>query len=322
MSAPIRLGPLLLSAPIGRGGMGSVWHGRHPEGVDVAVKVLRDRYASDEKLLRVFRFEVKSVASLDHPGIVRVYDFGVVPDAAAAASDGKLTAASPWLAMEHASGGTLGDRPQVGSWPLLRDYLLQMLDGLAHSHAREIIHRDLKPRNVLLREDGRLALTDFGIAHAVSRASPAHASAGTPGYMAPEQVRGEWRDMGPWTDLYSLGCLAWRLIMGKPPFTGHTRVAVLKRQLEDAIPRLAPPIELPRGFEPWVRRMLAKAHANRFQCAADAAEELTALDWGEADTGPPPMTFDWRPRHAPTTERPKGMGLALFLLRPWPMVGR
>lgn len=325
----IRLGPLLLTRPIGQGGMGTVWHARHPEGVDVAVKVLRPEFAADPELMDAFKHEVRAVASLDHPGIVRVFDYGVVPEAVARASGDRMSSQSPWLAMEYAEGGTLGDRGAVGSWPELRDLVLQILDGLAHSHARDIVHRDLKPRNVLVHggNPSRISLTDFGIAHAWSKRglsdrAEKQAQAGTPGYMAPEQIRGEWRDLGPGTDLYALGCLAWRLATGRGPFGGESQNAVLHAQLQGRTGPFEPVFELPVEFEPWLRRLISIDPATRFPCAADAASALLSFDWGGDDTGPPPIAADWRPRYPPTTVRPNGTGLALFLLRPWPLVGR
>ncbi|MEN0064275.1 MAG: protein kinase [Myxococcota bacterium] len=320
MTAPIRLGPLLLSHPIGRGGMGSVWRAQHPEGVPVAVKLLREKFADDERLLDVFRFEVRSVASLDHPAIVRVYDYGVVSAQAAEASEGRLVAGAPWLAMEFAGAGTFADRPPVTSWEELSGIVLHLLDGLAHSHAREIVHRDLKPQNVLVRDDGTPALTDFGIAYALTRNSPSSAAAGTPGYMAPEQVLGRVHDMGPWTDLYALGCLSYGLLAGRPPFVGKSREAVLRRQLSDPIPPIAATFDLPLGGAAWIERMLDRKPTRRFRCAADAAHAFSTLD--THPVLPPPIPAEWRPAHGPTTERPKGMGLAVFLLRPWPLVGR
>ncbi len=321
MSAPVRLGPVLLSRPIGTGGMGHVWLAHHPEGVPVAVKLLLEEFAGDERLLDLFRFEVRSVASLDHPAIVRVYDYGVVSDDAAAASGGRIGAGVPWLAMEYASGGSFAERhPGVRSWDELAGIVLHLLDGLAHSHARGLVHRDLKPHNVLVRADGTPTLTDFGIAHALRTESPTSAAAGTPGYMAPEQVLGRVQDMGPWTDLYSLGTLVYALLAGRPPFIGETRRDVLLAQLNDSLPKVTAPFPIPDGGEAWLARMLERQPEHRFRCAADAAWAFGRL--GTEPTLPPPLPIDWRSPRPPTTERPKGMGLAVFLLRPWPLVGR
>ncbi|MEQ1508758.1 MAG: serine/threonine-protein kinase, partial [Myxococcota bacterium] len=266
--------------------MGTVWHARHPEGVDVAVKVLRPEFAAEAELLETFRREVRSVASLDHPNIVRVYDYGAVPASVAAASGDQIAESSPWLAMAFAGGGTLGERGPVGSWDELSTIVRQILDGLAHSHARGIVHRDLKPRNVLLHltEYGappRIAVTDFGIAHALARGTDEHAQAGTPGYMAPEQIRGDWRDQGPWTDLYAVGCVAWRLCTGRAVFGGDTKGAVLRSQLSGRPNPLEAVFQIPADLEPWLRRLVAADPADRFQTAADAAHAFAALGRAE-----------------------------------------
>ncbi|MCB9697318.1 MAG: protein kinase [Alphaproteobacteria bacterium] len=318
----VRLGPFLLQQPLGEGGMGTVWRARHPEGVDVAVKVLKHSYGNDPQAMRAFRAEVRAVASLDHPHIVRVFDYGVVPEATAETSRGTLAAGSPWLAMACAPDGTLGDIHHVESWDELLLVLHQVLDALAHSHARGIVHRDLKPRNVLLTLDPSpsITLTDFGIAHAMTRTNASHAQAGTPGYMAPEQIRGEWRNIGGWSDLYALGCLVFRLGTGRSPFTARTRSQVIRGHLLGQIPRLKTPFQVPDGFEDWVRKLLAKEPADRFACAADAAVALSTVSTGVV--AHPSLPEDWRPRHPPTVARPMGTGLAMFVLRPWPLVGR
>ncbi|MEO0603990.1 MAG: AAA family ATPase, partial [Myxococcota bacterium] len=136
----------------------------------------------------------------------------------------------------------------------------------------------------------------------------------------PEQVLGRVQDMGPWTDLYALGSLVYALIAGHPPFLGDTRREVFLHQLNDDLPTLDPPFAVPPGGQAWLARMLERQPERRFRCAADAAWAFGQLDAHVAL--PPPLPADWRPPVPPTTERPKGMGLAVFLLRPWPFVGR
>ncbi|MEQ1565502.1 MAG: protein kinase, partial [Myxococcota bacterium] len=303
--------------------MGTVWHARHPDGVDVAVKVLRPEYADKAEVLEAFRREVRAVAALDHPGVVRVFDYGVVPESLSTPDD-PIVAGTPWLSMEYAPEGTLGDRAGATSWHELRETLAQVLDGLAHSHARDIVHRDLKPRNVLVMgsEPGRpqrVVLTDYGIAHALSQRSAHRAQAGTPGYMAPEQIQGEWRDLGPWTDLYSLGALAWRLATGRSAFAGDRPATVLYAQLHGKLGPFEPTCEVPAGLQAWIRRLLEVRPAARYPSAADAVAGLRALDRRDAAA---PVPLDWRPGYPPTTVAPNGTGLALFVLRPWPLVGR
>lgn len=184
-----------LHALLGRGGMGAVWSATHEaSGAPVALKLIHR--ALDDR----FDDEARIVASLDHPHVVRLYDHGRLDDGALA-----------WLAMEQADGGTLAERPD----PSLA-WVPPLLDALAHAHARRVLHRDIKPSNVLRITDrsGRVRplLADFGIARAGAGGGP---SVGTPAYMAPECF--DDGPLGPWSDLYSLGALAWEAVTGAPP---------------------------------------------------------------------------------------------------------
>lgn len=278
--AVVPLGPFELVRVIGAGGMGTVWEARHvAEGVAVAVKVVR---TADARYARAFRREVRAVAALEHPGIVKVFDYGEIPpETAEAVPD--LGAGSPFLAMELARDATLRHQLAEVSWEVVRSALSQVLRALAHAHARGVVHRDLKPANVLrFREGGRLVfrLADFGIAHALESAGAAEAEAalGTPSYMAPEQFLGLTRHLGPWTDLYALGCMAWELVTGRRPFSGsqtdlaaaHLREVPVWNPAHEAI-------GVPEGFDRWVLRLLAKEPRNRFRFAADALHALEAL---------------------------------------------
>ncbi|MCA9539060.1 MAG: serine/threonine protein kinase, partial [Myxococcales bacterium] len=245
----IELDGFVLHEHVGRGGMADVWRGQHRlTGMTAAIKVIDQARASQPEYQEGFRHEVRALAGLVHPNIVGVLDSGVVDAAAAAASDGALVAGSPWLAMQYAEDGPMRRLPTPMDWPLLREVLLQILDALAHAHARGVIHRDLKPENVLLRVEGghlRLLLTDFGIAHVIQddpHATGGHglSSVGTPQYMAPEQIRGHWRRYGPWTDLYALGCVAFELASGQPPFSGRTPLAIAQQHLTADRPPLRP----------------------------------------------------------------------------------
>jgi serine/threonine protein kinase/tetratricopeptide (TPR) repeat protein len=290
----IELGPFKLIRPIGKGGMGVVWHGVHGgTGIPVAVKVITQRVSRDERTLKAFRNEVRAVAGLDHPGIVWVLDYGEVSAEASIESGRQLTEGSPYLVMEVATGGTLTAIKQGLPWEELRSMLTGLLDALAHAHARGVIHRDLKPGNVLIcgPTDLRpgLKLTDFGIAHAreetVSDSMSNHVI-GTLHYMAPEQIRADWRDYGPWTDLYALGTIAYRLTTGALPFKGKRGASLMVAQLNHRPPPLQAPYPMPEGYEDWLLTMMRKEHARRFQSAADAAMALRSL--GDVPAGGPP----------------------------------
>lgn len=254
--------------------MAEVWQGVHaPTGTPVAIKIVTLDRAPEETLWRsLFAREVRATARLDHPRIVRMHDHGEMP------ADHPIGPGAPFLVMEWVNGGTLSKTGGKRPWPLVRDTLLDLLDALAHAHAHGVIHRDLKPANVLLAERGPV-LTDFGVAAQLDAAEPGErAMLGTPNYMAPEQIRSDYGAIGPPTDLYAMGCLAWYFITGRAPFKGGGALDILRRQLGEDPPEFAPAIELPEGVEGWLRRLLAKRPEDRFALAADAAAALVYLD--------------------------------------------
>lgn len=269
--------------------MGEVWAGHHVAlDVPVAVKCLLPTDADDDWAETSFDNEVRAAAGLHHPGVVVVLDHGIIDNETAQQSAGRLAAGSPYLVMELLSGDSLHDKVGRLPWADLRDILLQLLSALAHSHARGVIHRDLKPGNVLVerRTDPagrglgwRARLTDFGLAQAIDQHNTSErVVAGTPAYMAPEQLQGDWRDQGPWTDLYSLGCLGWALASGTPPFGRQREFAEVSL---DHLHRPPPPLHtrrpVPAAFEAWLRRLLEKNPRARFASAADAADALRGL---------------------------------------------
>lgn len=209
-----------------------------------------------------FLREYELIAHLDHPNVVRIHDFGVADDHA-------------YIAMEYCSGGSL--KRQIGSGMdryeacrLMRD----IAGALAAVHAAGILHRDLKPTNVLFRDDGSLALIDFGLARQVAleaEVTGAGAIFGTPYYMSPEQGHGEKVDARG--DIYSLGIIFYEMLTGQKPYDGDTAMGVIVKH------RLAPLPSLPtslREFQPLLQRMLAKKPDDRFQ----SVEELLAWQPG------------------------------------------
>jgi tetratricopeptide (TPR) repeat protein len=283
----IPLGPFVVDRLIGRGGMAEVWEGHHrDEGTRVAVKVLTGEGARDDLFLAAFRNEVRAAAGLSHPNIVRVWDHGRVDAGAELVSGGRMPFGSPWLVMELCEKGSLSAHCGELDWPGIRSVLLAILDALAHAHARGVVHRDLKPANVLATAASTWKLADFGLVHGLRQEERGDTDAdfvGTPAYMAPEQVECRWRDYGPWTDLYALGCLGWALASGEPPFgSGRPLEELAVAQLEAPPPPLRPATRLPPAFEGWLLRLLEKEPARRFRRAADAAAALRKLDsWDE-----------------------------------------
>ncbi|MBX7192570.1 MAG: protein kinase [Sandaracinaceae bacterium] len=285
---PIALGSFQLVDVVGRGGMGRVFRGIHvATGEAVAVKVVSIEAAREPLFVATFRDEARVVARLDHPAIALVLDQDSVPASAAAQSRGELVEGSPYLVMELGRHGTLVDlERRAGPLPFakVREILLDLLDALAHAHARGIVHRDIKPANVLVMGPGqspRIKLTDFGIAHRTDVMTlPGTEVRGTPHYMAPEQIEGRACDLGPATDLYAVGCLVYALLAGRPPF-GATKLGIeetLRRQLSAPPPPLVSRVPVPSGLEDWLELLLAKSPDRRFRLAADAAAVLRGLD--------------------------------------------
>ena len=248
MSGGLKCGPFELVERIGDGSTGEVWRARHRDtSIDVALKLFHHARARSAFALRN---EVRAAARLDHPNIVMLFEQGVAQ--LGATSEALAPEATSYLAMELCSGGALSAQTQRVSWEILRDRLAAMLHGLAHAHSRGVIHRDLKPSNVLLgsADDGPMSikLSDFGIAHALVDAISLNEDgtdprdgrlSGTLQYMAPEQLAGQWRDEGPWTDLYALGVMAYEATCRTSPWKAKTRSELL-----DTLVRSAPPLSL------------------------------------------------------------------------------
>lgn len=264
--------------------MGKVFRGEYEEtGLSVAVKVISGN--TGRRATQYFHREVQAQASLVHPGVVYLLDYGTVGAEAARASGDEFLAQSPYVAMELADWGTVGEL-LVEDWETVQTLLIQVLEILAFTHARGVIHRDLKPDNLLLFETGsdrgRVKLADFGLAHGLGTVSDRHEEelatfSGTPFYMPPEQIRGRWRSYGPWTDLYAVGCIAWELICGRPPFVANSAMAVTLKHCTAQRPELKPDFAVPKGVQQWIHRAMAIDPARRFRRAAHAIRALRAL---------------------------------------------
>jgi serine/threonine protein kinase/tetratricopeptide (TPR) repeat protein len=285
--AAVDCGPFRLTEPIGEGGMGVVYGGHHRrDGTRVAVKIMTSDLARQQEYKQEFRREVQAMARLNHPAVARVVDYGSIAEEIARPGPAKLVEGAPWFAMEYVDGGDLVDVASDWKWPRVRQALLVLLDALAHAHASDIIHRDLKPSNILVpdpsAENLEVKLVDFGIAHVFGTddeeaSDRAPDTWGTPEVMAPEQILGKWRDQGPWTDLYQLGCVAWWLITRRVPFDGDERSDVYLKHMSGEKGRFLPAFEVPDGVERWLERMLATDRKARFRRAADAAYALVRV---------------------------------------------
>jgi serine/threonine protein kinase len=275
----LAIGSFVIESPLATGGMGAVWRAVHRTGVPAALKIIpADAEQQMFEAAVGLQAEIRAVGALDHPNIVRVYDAGTLSAEVATASQGKLRAGSPWLAMELAEG-QIDDLEEGMDWSRLSNILLQVLDGLAHAHARGMVHRDLKPANVLYAGRHaalRVLLADFGLAWRFRPDDPVVHGGSLP-YAAPEQILGQQAELGPWTDLYALGCVAFRLATGKRPFRGKDTETIRRAHLFGQRPELKARFPVPDGFERWVHGMFAKEPRARFQRAADAAWALVKL---------------------------------------------
>src|ERR687891_400668 len=248
---------------LGSGGMANVYLAEDQElGRRVAIKILNDRHANDEQFVERFRREAKNAAALSHPNIVSIYDRGE--------AEGTY-----YIAMEHLDGRTLKELIVARGPAPVRiaiDYTKQILDALRFAHRHGIVHRDIKPHNVLVDSDGRLKVTDFGIARAgASQMTEAGSIVGTAQYLSPEQARGGGVDQR--SDLYSLGIVLYELLTGAVPFTGDSPVEIAMKHLSGTPePPSAKRPDLPRELDLIVTRALAKDPDERYQ----TAEEMDA----------------------------------------------
>jgi serine/threonine protein kinase/tetratricopeptide (TPR) repeat protein len=280
---------------LGRGGMGVVYACfDRATGVKVALKRV-DRPGRPVNAGETFWFhqEARALASLDHPAIVRGRDFGVLEDG------------SPYLVMELIAGRSLWSLMELGpvAWPLTWAILDQSLAALAHAHARGVIHGDLKPQNILVEgvsdgRDPRVHVLDFGLAFLLrdrhdprlDGASPAQVAlpsgGGTPGFMAPEQIRRAMPHVGPPTDLYALGCILFQLLDGRPPFiamregpngTEYDEEKLLQLHKRAPVPKPNLPPGAPPEVAEIVVRMLAKRPWRRFDFAGEVRDRWERL---------------------------------------------
>jgi len=283
----MKLGPFELHDCIGVGTAAHVFRALHRSAeVPAAVKIVTRDDATESDYQREFRDEVHALATLNHPSIADLYDYGRIEAPREQLDPFGISAGSPWFAMEYAPGGTLEEPDDDWSWGRFASVVRTLLDALAHAHANDVIHRDIKPSNILLlsreTDEASVALADFGIARLLDDAEAdtvvPDQVRGTPKYMAPEQILGRRRKQGPWTDLYALGCAIWRMACNRAPLRAETTEKILRRHLRSRPDRFEPRFPVPEGFETWLRRLLAKKPENRYRRAADALAAFRQLD--------------------------------------------
>lgn len=259
-----------LDSRIAIGGMGEVWEATdHVIGRTVAIKILKDEYMGDPGFLERFRAEARHAALVNHEGIASVFDYGEENGSA-------------FLVMELVPGEALStvlEREGQLSTDKTLDIVAQTSAALQAAHAAGLVHRDIKPGNLLITPDGRVKITDFGIARIADQV-PLTATGqvmGTVQYLSPEQASGH--AASPATDIYSLGIVAYECLAGKRPFTGESQVAIAMAQINDAAPPLPETIAEPvRNF---VMSMIAKKPEDRPATASAVARAATALRRGD-----------------------------------------
>ncbi|WP_438354783.1 protein kinase domain-containing protein [Microbacterium sp. CJ88] len=259
-----------LDSRIAIGGMGEVWEATdHVIGRTVAIKILKDEYMGDPGFLERFRAEARHAALVNHEGIASVFDYGEENGSA-------------FLVMELVPGealSTILERDGSLSTDKTLDIVAQTSAALQAAHAAGLVHRDIKPGNLLITPDGRVKITDFGIARIADQV-PLTATGqvmGTVQYLSPEQASGH--PASPATDTYSLGIVAYECLAGKRPFTGESQVAIAMAQINEQPPPLPPTVAQP--VQNLVMAMIAKKPEDRPASAAVVARAATALRRGD-----------------------------------------
>ncbi len=284
LSAGTRLGPYEITGPLGAGGMGEVYRARDSRlGREVAIKVLPETVAGNAEAWSRFEREAKAVASLSHPNILALHDFGVENGTA-------------YSVTELLEGETLRARLDVSSLPVRKviDYGSQIARGLAAAHDKGVVHRDLKPENIFITHDGRAKILDFGLAKIAPPSSADLTSSptvdagtrpgtvmGTMAYMSPEQVRG--REVDPRSDIFAFGSVLHEMLTGRAAFRRDTPADTMSAILKEDPPTLAgTSMEIPPALQRIVEHCLEKNPSERFQSARDLAFQLDAV--GAAST--------------------------------------
>ena len=246
---------------LGHGGMSTVYLGQQLSlGREVAIKLMRKEALTDEIGRRRFENEARTIARLDHPHIVHIHEVG------------RTKEGQPYHVMPVLPRGHLGKRNLTRDESRVREILEALLSALAYAHSRGVIHRDVKAENVLFDEADRPMLTDFGIALRRgygSRVTTAGVAVGSTAYMAPEQARGTEVDLR--ADLYSLGVLAWEMLVGKLPYIAEDGLSMALKHVQDPIPRLPPHLG---HWQRFFDRALAKSPIERFTDAQDMLETM------------------------------------------------
>lgn len=255
---------------IGSGGMAIVYKAKcHLLDRFVAIKVLKEEFTEDEDFIRKFRRESQAAASLSHPNILNIYDVG---------SEESTEKKIHYIVMEYIKGKTLKEiivEDGKIQHETAINYSIQIVEALLHAHKNHIIHRDIKPHNIMITEDGRAKVTDFGIARAVTSSTITTTSnvLGSVHYFSPEQARGGYTDEK--SDIYSVGIVMYEMLTGKVPFDGETPIGVaLKHVQDEMIPPIQADSNIPVELNNIIMKCVQKRQSDRYQSASELLGDL------------------------------------------------
>lgn len=276
-------GRYVLRGLLGKGGMADV-ELAYDEVLDrqVAIKLLHDQFIRDENFVERFRREAQSAAALNHPNVVAVYDTGT--------DNGR-----PYIVMEYVAGRTLREILKTDAINPTRaaEIAAEAAGALGFAHERGIVHRDIKPGNIMIADDGRVKVCDFGIARAANAENVTQTAAvfGTAAYVAPEQAQGQKVDGR--TDLYALGCVLFEMLTGRQPYIGDSPVALAYKHVSEAppMPRSLNP-EIPEGLEHVVLKAMEKDPDERYANGKDFAQDLRLAAEGAAVSATATTAFE------------------------------
>lgn len=267
ISHPSNLGKYKVLEVIGRGASGIIYHGKDEDGRDAALKVLSLELLGSEDEERFHR-EIETILRLDHPNIVSVYDYGRTGDYL-------------YYAMEYVRGHSLRAllhrRHFVPAFEAA-EYIRDAAQGLAYAHSHGIVHRDIKPSNLMLTENSRVRIVDFGLARELTSMTLTSTgiAAGTPAYMSPEQIEGAGSKLDERSDIYSLGVTLYEILSGERPFGGKSHYEVMKQVLFTApIPLEKIKPELPISICDIAGRAMARLPVERYQTMKEMVAALT-----------------------------------------------